>query len=165
MRPLRTHYHAQAMRQRPTERLQAPAAEPIRTRPEPKPLTPLLRWVLWLAGTIALVLGLVGVVLPVMPTTPFILLAAACYARASPRLHQRMRDNAWIGAMLRDWERHHNLTRRVKVVALTMMGVSIAVSIWALQGKPLLQGMLVLGGVLGTWVVGWYIPTRATPPR
>ena len=124
-----------------------------------------LRWMLWLVGSVSLVLGLLGAVLPVLPTTPFILLSAACYARASPRLHQRMRDNAWIGPMLCDWEQHRSLTRRVKVVALTMMLVMMTVSVWSLQGKPLLQAMLVLGAVLGVWMVGWYIPTRATHRR
>lgn len=108
----------------------------------------------------ALVLGLIGVVLPVLPTTPFILLAAACYARASPRLHQRMRDNRWIGPMLRDWEHHRNLTRRVKTVALTMMAVTLGTSLWTLQGQPWWQAMLAVGGLLAVWVVAWVIPTR-----
>ena len=56
--------------------------------------------------------------------------------------------------MLCDWEQHRSLTRRVKVVALTMMLVMMTVSVWSLQGKPLLQAMLVLGAVLGVWMVG-----------
>lgn len=153
------------MTTQPSDRPPATTAAPARTRPEPRPLTRPLRWVLWLVGSAALGLGVLGMVLPVLPTTPFILLAAACYARASPRLHQRMRDNAWIGPMLRDWERHRSLTRRVKIVALTMMVVMLSVSFWGVQGRPWLQAMLVLGGVLGVWMVGWYIPTRATTAR
>jgi hypothetical protein len=119
-----------------------------------------LRWLLWLAGTVALGLGLVGVVLPGLPTTPFILLAAACYARASPRLHQRMLSSAWIGPMLRDWENNRSLTRRVKTIALTMMLAMVAVSVWTFHGRLWLQAVLVLAGLLGVWVVGWRIPTR-----
>ena len=129
--------------------------------PLPRPL----RWLLWLVGTVALGLGLVGVVVPGLPTTPFILLAAACYARASPRLHQRMRDNAWIGPMLRDWERHRSLSRRVKTIAMTMMVVMVGLSAWSLHGRPWLQGMLVLAGMLGLWVVGWRVPTRVDGAR
>lgn len=128
--------------------------------PPPKPLTRPLRWTLWLIGSIALGLGLLGVVLPGLPTTPFMLLAAACYARASPRLHQRMRANAWIGPILRDWERHRSLPRRVKVVALAMMGVMISLSIWTLQSRPWLQFVLLLAGLAAIWMVGWLIPTR-----
>ena len=132
----------------------------VRPLPVPKPLHRALRWLLWLIGSISLALGLIGVVLPVMPTTPFILLAAACYARASPALHQRMRDHRWIGPMLCDWEQHRNLTLRVKTVALSMMAVTLCTSIWTLQGRHWLQAMLVAGGLLAVWVVGWYIPTR-----
>lgn len=126
----------------------------------PTPLARPLRWALWLLGSIALGLALLGVVLPGLPTTPFILLAAACYARASPRLHQRMRDSAWIGPMLRDWEANRSLTTRVKAVALTMMVVMVAVSVWTFHDRPWLQAVLVLAGLVGVWVVGWRIPTR-----
>lgn len=125
-----------------------------------KPLARPVRWLLWLVGTIALGLGLVGVVLPGLPTTPFVLLAAACYARASPRLHQRMRENAWIGPMLRDWEANRSLTRRVKTIALASMAIMVAVSVWTLRMQPALQVLLLAGGALGIWVVGWRIPTR-----
>ena len=57
---------------------------------------------LTLAGGIALGLGLLGVVLPGLPTTPFVLLAAACFAKASPRLHQRIVANPLLGPMVRD---------------------------------------------------------------
>jgi hypothetical protein len=52
------------------------------------------------------------------PTTPFILLAAACCARASPRLHAWLLNHRWMGPMLRDWERDRSLTRRTKTVAV-----------------------------------------------
>lgn len=124
-----------------------------------------MRWLLWLAGTIALGLGLIGVVLPGLPTTPFVLLAAACYARASPRLHQRMRENAWIGPMLRDWEANRSLSRRVKTISLVSMSIMVAISVWTLRLHPALQVLLIATGALGVWVVGWRIPTRGTPRR
>ncbi len=104
-------------------------------------------------------------VLPGLPTTPFVLLAAACYARASPRLHQRMRENVWIGPMLRDWEANRSLTRRVKIVALASMAIMVAVSVWTLRTQPALQVLLLVGGASGVWMVGWLIPTRAKPAR
>ena len=66
--------------------------------------------------------------------------------------------------MLRDWERNRNLTLRVKIVALSMMVVTLSGSLWTLQGRPWLQAMLVLMGLLAVWTVAWYIPTRPKLP-
>ena len=71
--------------------------------PSPEDTPRAVRWLLWLAGTVALGLGIVGVVLPGLPTTPFVLLAAACYAKASPRLHRWLRAHRLFGPMVRDW--------------------------------------------------------------
>jgi uncharacterized protein len=139
--------------------------EPAPTDAPARPLARPVRAMLWLFGTLALALGLIGVVLPGLPTTPFILLAAACYARASPRLHRRMRENAWIGPMLRDWESHRSLPRRIKAIALVSMTVMIALSIWTLRERLAVQLLLVATGAIGIWVVGWRIPTRAEPAR
>jgi uncharacterized membrane protein YbaN (DUF454 family) len=131
----------------------------------PRPLPALVRWVLWLVGTVSLLLGLIGIVLPGLPTTPFVLLAAACFARASPRLHQWMRDNRWVGPSLRDWERHRSLSLRIKAVALGSMAVMVSLSVWTFRGKPLIQVALIVAALLGVWVVAWLIPTRAQPPK
>jgi uncharacterized membrane protein YbaN (DUF454 family) len=118
-----------------------------------------VRALLWLAGTISLALGLVGVVLPGLPTTPFVLLAAACYAKASPRLHAWLLNHRLTGPMLRDWEAHRSLTRRTKTVAVSSMTLMVSVSIWSFQGRPGVQLLLLALGVIGAWVV-LRIPTR-----
>jgi uncharacterized membrane protein YbaN (DUF454 family) len=64
------------------------------------------------AGLLALGLGLIGVVLPGLPTTPFVLLAAACFAKASPRLHRWLTQHRYLGPMVRDWEAHRSLPLR-----------------------------------------------------
>jgi hypothetical protein len=79
-------------------------------------------------------LGLIGVLLPGLPTTPFILLAAACYARASPRLHAWLLNHRWMGSMLCDWERDRSLTQQVKTVAVVSMTLMMALSAWGFQG-------------------------------
>jgi uncharacterized protein len=112
-----------------------------------------VRWLLWLAGTLALVLGLIGVVLPGLPTTPFILLSAACYARASPRLHAWLLNHRWIGPQLRDWERDRSLTRRTKAVAIGSMLLMVSISVWSLQGRWGLQALLLVLGAIGAGVV------------
>ena len=119
----------------------------------------LVRGLLWLAGSVSLVLGLIGVVLPGLPTTPFVLLAAACYAQASPRLHAWLLNHRFTGPMLRDWEANRSLTRRTKLVAVVSMLVMVSFSIWSFQHRPVAQAVLVVLGAIGAWVV-LRIPTR-----
>jgi uncharacterized membrane protein YbaN (DUF454 family) len=118
-----------------------------------------VRLLLWIAGSVSLALGVIGIVLPGLPTTPFILLAAACYARASPRLHAWLLNHRWTGPMLRDWERDRSLTQRTKTVAVTSMLLMVSLSIWSFRGNLTAQGALLAAAVVGAWVV-LRIPTR-----
>ncbi|HEX5739685.1 MAG TPA: YbaN family protein, partial [Hydrogenophaga sp.] len=122
-----------------------------------------VRWLLWTAGTLSLVLGLIGVVLPGLPTTPFILLSAACYAKASPRLHRWLTHHRFLGPMVRDWEQHRSLTRRSKTVAQVSMVLMVGLSAWGLRERPVLLAVVLVAAVVGVWVVA-RIPTRSTPP-
>jgi uncharacterized protein len=119
----------------------------------------LVRYLLWAAGTLALVLGLIGVVLPGLPTTPFVLLAAACYAKASPRLHAALLSHRWTGPMLRDWESDRSLTRRSKAIAVGSMLLMVGFSIWHFRGSVVVQLVLLATAAIGAWVV-LRIPTR-----
>ena len=119
----------------------------------------IVRGLLWLAGSVSLLLGLIGVLLPGLPTTPFVLLAAACYAKASPRLHAALLQHRLTGPLLRDWEKHRSLTRRTKTIAVVSMLVMVSFSIWSFSHRPIAQAVLVVLGAVGAWVV-LRIPTR-----
>ena len=80
-------------------RTQASAAE--------LPRRPVWWRALWLsAGLVALLLGVVGIFLPLLPTTPFVLLAAACFSRGSTRCERWLLSHRTFGPMVRDWRRH-----------------------------------------------------------
>lgn len=111
------------------------------------------------AGLLALGLGLIGVVLPGLPTTPFVLLAAACFAKASPRLHRWLTQHRYLGPMVRDWEAHRSMPLRIKWLSTTLMLTMVALSAWQFMGRPWLQALLIALGLIGAWVV-WRIPTR-----
>ncbi|RRD90917.1 DUF454 domain-containing protein [Conchiformibius steedae] len=80
--------------------------------------------VLWLCGGLSLLLGIIGIFLPLLPTVPFILLTAACWGRASPRFHAWLHRHPYFGPMVRNWEQRRAIPRRAKYLAWTMMTVS-----------------------------------------
>ena len=83
---------------------------------------------LWLAAGMASVgLGLAGVVLPLLPTTPFMILAAACFARSSPRLEAWILGHRRFGPLVRAWRENGAIPRKAKVLACTGMAVGFAV--------------------------------------
>ncbi|MDO5073743.1 Membrane protein [Neisseria animaloris] len=89
-----------------------------------------LRSVFWLFGALALLLGIIGIFLPVLPTTPFVILAAACWAKASPRFHRWLHQHHFFGPMVRDWEERRAVPKRAKLFAFSMMTASCTFLWW-----------------------------------
>ena len=110
------------------------------------------------AGFVALILGVVGIVLPVLPTTPFVLLAAACFARSSRHFHDKLLTNRITGPIIREWMEHRSIPRRVKRWVYLLLGLSLGSSILVMP-SVWHQGMLVLLGVILIAFV-WRIPVR-----
>lgn len=94
----------------------------------PRPVTALR--VFWFSiGALALLLGVVGVVLPVLPTTPFVILAAFAFGRSSPALQRRLEESRTFGPMIADWRAHGAIAPRYKAMALTMMAAALGLSV------------------------------------
>lgn len=103
---------------------------------------------LWLClGILATGCGMVGIVLPLVPTTPFLLLAAAAFMRSSPALHAWLIDHPRLGPPLANWRLHGAIARRTKVLAITLMGVSLLGTGLAGVAFPilLLQSAVLMG--------------------
>jgi uncharacterized membrane protein YbaN (DUF454 family) len=90
----------------------------------------LIRWLWIIAGSISLSLGIVGIFLPLLPTTPFLLLTAACYARGSSRLHNWLLNNKLFGKYIRNYREGKGIPARSKVLALTLLWLTIGFSIF-----------------------------------
>jgi uncharacterized protein len=91
--------------------------------------SPLVRALLVAAGWLFVALAAAGAVLPLLPTTPFLLLAAACWVRASDRLYRRLAENRLLGPYLRTWREEHRVPQRAKVTAIALVILSFASSI------------------------------------
>ncbi|WP_413491510.1 DUF454 family protein [Morganella psychrotolerans] len=91
------------------------------------------RLLLLLSGWIAVVLATLGVVLPLLPTTPFLLLAAWCFSRSSPRFHHWLLYRSWFGGYIRHWQEHKGLPRKAKRRAVIVILMTFAVSLWLVK--------------------------------
>lgn len=115
-------------------------------------------------GTLFVLLGMLGVLLPVLPTTPFLLLATACYARSSRRVFNWLLQHPRFGPLIREWREHRSMPYRAKRAALLLIALSFGVSIvFVVPGWPARIAMGVGGLILAAWIAR--IPSRDAPSR
>jgi uncharacterized membrane protein YbaN (DUF454 family) len=116
-----------------------------------------MRFIRLISGLTSLALGGLGVAVPLLPTTPFVLLAAFCFARSSPALHGRLLRNRTFGKAIRDWRANRAISRRGKTASLLAMVLSLAVSrVLAVDPAIIIFQALALSGA------ATYILTRNT---
>lgn len=120
-----------------------------------RPLWQRLLWVL--AGCTSLSLGLIGIVLPLLPTTPFVLLAAFCFARGSARFEHWLLNHPRLGPPILAWRQEHALPLRAKQLAWSMMAVGSAWSAWVLPGAWAALPPAICAAV-AFWM--WRLPTK-----
>lgn len=99
----------------------------------------------FLLGAVCTALGFIGVFLPLLPTTPFLLLAAYGFARSSPQLHERLRSSPSFGPYLRQWEHDHSIPAHAKRRAYLLILLTFGISL-SLVDRTALRVMLVLIG-------------------
>ncbi|SEG12700.1 YbaN family protein [Nitrosomonas ureae] len=120
--------------------------------------SPVVRILYLSAGFLALLLGVLGAVLPVLPTTPFVLLAAACFARGSERFHRKLLENRIAGPIIREWNIYHSIQHRVKRWAYLLMSLSFGSSILIVPELWQKIMLIVIGSILAFYI--WRIPVR-----
>lgn len=133
------------------------------TDPPVPPARGRLARLLWnTGGLLFLGLGLVGIVLPVLPTTPFLLLAAACFLRGSRRLYDWMHANRWFGRYLADYRAGRGIPLRTKVTAIAVLWTTILVSVTCfIPLWPVRLGLVAIAAAVTVHVAS----IKPRPPR
>ena len=90
----------------------------------------LSRWVLIIVGSFFAGLGILGIFLPLLPTTPFLLLAAACYIRSSERLYNWLLNNKWIGRYIKNYLEGKGVPLKSKVLSISALWITIGYSVF-----------------------------------
>ena len=115
--------------------------------------SPLVRQLLLVVGWLAVLLGVIGIFLPVLPTTPFLLLAAACFVRSSRRVYQWLVDHPRLGPWLLDYLEGNGIPLKGKIYTLITMWVSIGVSCWLVPLFWARVGMLVSATLVSLYIL------------
>jgi uncharacterized membrane protein YbaN (DUF454 family) len=88
----------------------------------------LVRRLLIVAGSLLVGLGIIGIFVPMLPTTPFLLLAAACYARSSPKFYYWLLNNRWFGSYIRNYRQRKGIPLAIKIFTLALLWLTIGTS-------------------------------------
>lgn len=108
-------------------------------------------------GTICVLLGILGAILPLLPATPFLLLASACYIRSSDRLYRRLTTNRYLGPYILNFREKRGLPLKAKVYSIILLWGSLLFSAYRLQNSVLTVTLLTVG--LGVSIFIWSTKT------
>ena len=103
-----------------------------------------LRYLLISAGTIFLGFGIIGIFLPILPTTPFLLLAAACYARSSKRFYDWLMNNKWFGTYIKNYREGRGVPLKFKVFTISLLWITILISVFFVINNFWIKIILIL---------------------
>lgn len=120
-----------------------------------------MRLFLIILGCLSLVLGIVGIFLPLLPTTPLLLLAAWCFVHSSQRLYDWLINHPRMGEYIRNFREHKAIPLRVKIISVSLVWLTIGYCVVAIIDVWWLRGVLLLIAVL----VSWHILSYATLRR
>ena len=124
------------------------APDPLSPRP---PQGRFVRPIFFALGLLSLATGIVGAVLPLLPTVPFLLLAAFCFARSRPEWAERLYAHPRYGASLCEWRDRRAISRRAKIAAISAMTIGAGVT-WFTLGWPWVMISVAVLVLVGPWI-------------
>ncbi len=110
-------------------------------------------------GSISLALGIIGIFVPGLPTTPFLLLSAGLFVKSSERLYSALIKNRYLGAQILDFQQKKGLTKKTKIYAICLMLIMISISTAFFVNILAIKIIIVLIGIIGIIVMGFIIKT------
>ena len=110
-------------------------------------------------GTLSLVLGIIGLFVPGLPTTPFVLLAAALYAKSSEKLYNWLLNNKYLGPRIKNYQRQKGVTLKGKYRIIALMLTMVLISSFLIIKILVLQIIILSSGLIGAIVVRFIVPT------
>jgi hypothetical protein len=124
---------------------------PDKIIPTRGPKNPIVRGLLIIGGSVSILLGVLGIFLPLLPTTPFLLLASWCFVRSSDKLHNKLMNNKYLGPFIRNYKEKKGITLRNKVYSLTFLYVTLTTSFIFSPSNWWIWLMLMSIGIGVTW--------------
>lgn len=109
-----------------------------------------------ITGVFFVGLAILGVALPILPTTPFLLVAAGCFAKSSPTMQKKLLANKTFGPLIHDWQKYRSIPRKAKRIALLTIILSVCWSAFMLNSLSLT--LLVIALVAGPFIFLWRLP-------
>jgi len=102
------------------------------------------RYLYLFSGFLLVGIGVLGIFLPVLPTTIFLILASACFMKSSPKANEWLKNNKWLGPYLRNYQEKAGLTIKSKIVLISILWISILFSAFVLTDNPAIRILLLL---------------------
>ncbi len=117
-----------------------------------------MRVLLIVCGCMAMILGIMGIFLPLLPTTPFLLLAAACFFRSSPRLYQWLINHKQMGPYIRNFREHKAIPLKAKIISVSMVWITMLIAAFGVVPYLWIRiGLLLLAAA-----ISWHILSYKT---
>ena len=104
----------------------------------------IIKKILVVSGTFFLVLGIIGIFIPLLPTTPFLLLAAACFARGSKKFYNWLINNKWLGQYIKNYQEGRGIPLTVKIISIIFLWVTIIFSAIIIVSNYYIQIILII---------------------
>lgn len=116
-------------------------------RKKPKERETLKRRLLLIAGILSTAIGILGIFVPLLPTTPFLLLAAACYIRSSQKMYNWLLNNRYFGSYIRNYIQGKGIPSKIKVITVILLWITIGLSAWFATQEVAIRVLLILVAV------------------